>query len=116
MRTITVDKAQLLAKLGANRAAHAATFQLAIEKYREQAIEHFERYVKAIKAGGDVPRVLPLPQPEEHTEDYDRAIEMLKWHQGDTIQLDEGEFRQYVHDDWGWARSFLSNTTSYTNG
>ena len=54
-----------------------------------------------------------LPRPEVHTEDYDRAISMIEWHIGDTVELEEYQFAELVMDQWNWNKSFFSNTTSY---
>lgn len=114
MNEITVGKAKLMATLQANREAHAAIFRRAIERYRVLAIATFEDYVAQVKAGKPVPRVLQLPIPEEHTEDYDRAILMLEWETYDEVQLTMVEFAQYVQDKWGWHAAFTANSTSYT--
>ena len=113
MNTITVDKAKLMQTLVENRAKHRDTYFKAIEVYRAKAIEIFEEQLEALKAGKLPERSLRLPLPEEHTADYDRAVEMLHWHEGDTVELTEREFAQYVQDDWGWRQTFTANTTSY---
>jgi hypothetical protein len=59
---------------------------------------------------------VPSAGPEEHTEDFDRAIEMLQWEVGDEVTLSEHDFATLVQNQWGWARSFASNTTSYVGG
>jgi len=51
--------------------------------------------------------------PEEHTADFDRAIEALEWHTGDEIELEEHQFEELVRNQWGWHRAFMANTTSY---
>lgn len=114
MNKIIVNKTQLLEALRINRTKHVDIFQQAIEKYREQAIVRFEEYIAQIKAGKSVPRALPLPMPEEHTDDYDRAIQMLEWHLEADVSVTEQEFRQYVQDQWGWYHSFAANSASYT--
>ena len=38
---------------------------------------------------------------------------MLEWHQGETIELDQDQFSELVLDQWGWHKSFFSNTASY---
>jgi hypothetical protein len=113
MRTITVNKLLLMATMSTNRDAHRATFEKALEVFRVKAIERFEQSIADVKAGKMPDRFLNLPWPEEHTQDYDRALQMLHWHQGDEIELTESEFTQYIQDDWGWRQSFASNTTAY---
>lgn len=109
----TVKKAELIQTLQANRTIHAAQYQTAIEKYRLRAIEFFNEAIDKIKAGGEPERYLNLPVPEEHTEDFDRAIEALEWHTEPTIELDDHQFDELVRNRWGWHRTFVANTTSY---
>lgn len=113
MDTITVDKPRLIAVLRTNRDEHEAMYLKAIERYRERTLVWLNEQIDALKAGKDAQRSCPLPIPERHTEDFDRAIEMLEWDQGSTVDLAEHDFRQYIQNKWGWAQTFTSNTASY---
>lgn len=115
MNTITVSVAQLLDTLRANKATHHDTFVKAMTVFRIKAIEVLDEQIASIHKGGLPDKFLRLPIPEEHTEDYDRAIQMLEWHTEPTIELSMGEFTQYVQDNWGWRQNFLTNTASYAN-
>lgn len=110
---IKVNKMELVDILRKNREIHASIYQTAIEKYRELSLTWFNNAVDVLKAGGEPPRTLPYPIPEEHTEDFDRAIKMMQMDVNDELDLEEHEFRQYVDNEWGWARSFLANSGSY---
>lgn len=114
MGDVTVAKAELLAIVEANRAAHWAVFQKACDKFRERAISKLNALADQVKRG-DVPESLSvgLPIPEEHTDDYDRAIRMLRMHVGETVTLSEEACMRLVEDDWGWKQAFASNTSSY---
>lgn len=114
MRTITVNVRELIDTLAENAEGHKATFDAAMEVFEVQAIKVLQEQIETIREGGLPDRYLRLPVPEEHTKDYERALQMLEWHQEQTIELTEAEFAQYVQDDWGWRQSFLSNTASYT--
>lgn len=115
MRTITVKKGDLLRTVLYNRDKHAQTFQDAMEVYREQMIAELDRMIQEAKKGSKIRRAFALPEPEEHTADYDRVIQMLQMEVKDEVELDEIQFAQYVQDEWGWQRSFLANTSSYTS-
>lgn len=113
LNKITVDKADLIERLKANRDAHRAEYDAACEVYRERCIAEIEHMLADARAGV-IRRNLTLPIPEEHTEDYDRAIDMLEWAQSDTIELNQQEFATLVRNQWGWLSSFAANTSSYT--
>jgi len=116
VQQITVMKDRLQETLRENREAHREKYLTAVERYRDLAIEEFEKNIEEVKRGGPVRRALTLPVPEDHTNDYDTAIQMLEWTIEDEIELTMHEFEQYVEDNWGWRQSFTSNTTAYTEG
>lgn len=115
MRSIIVSVAELADTLEENRKNHRAIFEEALVNFKNKAISVFEVQIIAIQNGKMPETYLRLPIPEEHTKDYDRALQMLAWHEADTIELTEAEFTQYVQDDWGWRQSFINNTASYAS-
>ena len=113
MYQVKVEKARLLGVLKENRANHRAIFEKAQEVYRDKMVEELDRMIAEAKRGDKIRRAFSLPEPEDHTDDYDRAIGMLGMSVDDTVDLTLDEYRQYVEDEWGWQRSFASNTASY---
>ncbi|MFI5387626.1 MAG: hypothetical protein ACHQ50_16075 [Fimbriimonadales bacterium] len=65
------------------------------------------------KAGRRIRRAVAMPEPEDHTRDYDRIVRMLEMSVDDVLVLSEYDFSQYVMDQWEWAGTFASNTLSY---
>jgi hypothetical protein len=114
METITVDKADLHAKLETNRQAHQELFDKAQVVYREKMIEELDRALAEAKAGRRIRRAFSLPVPENHVEDFDTAIQMLEWETEDYVELSHRDFRRYVQNQWEWERSFAANTMSYS--
>lgn len=115
MSPVTVDRNNLILIVKGNRDRHRETFVKACAVFKERAIAQIEDLVSQIKAGKVRSLHIPLPVPEEHTEDYDRALRMLDMHTGSTIELTEDAYRCLVDDEWGWRHSFLSNTVAYTS-
>lgn len=114
MENIEVAKAELLEKLKQNRADHRAIFEEALEGFREQATKVLNRALDNLKANRCQDVSVSRLVPRDHTGDYDRTIAMIEMSIGDTVVLSEDDFAQYVMDDWGWQRSFLSNTYGST--
>jgi hypothetical protein len=56
---------------------------------------------------------ISLPMPEDHTDDYERAIKMLDLDVREDIELTEQEFAQYVLDDWGWKDQWTTTNSAY---
>jgi hypothetical protein len=112
--TVTVDKIELTEKIEANRAKHRAIFEEAVVGYRNQAIQMLEEHISRIKAGRVMRVHVVLPEPEDHTGDYDRVLAMLAMHQGDSIVIGQHDFASYVLDDWAWKKQFLTTNSSYS--
>jgi glyceraldehyde-3-phosphate dehydrogenase/erythrose-4-phosphate dehydrogenase len=113
MRTVTVSKARLLETLQHNRDEHRALFLKAQERYREAAIEELDRMLAEARAGSKIRRAVSLPEPQDYTSSFDTAIQMVEWEEGDTVELDQHEFAQYVQNEWGWMGSFVGSTQAY---
>lgn len=111
--TITVDLNELLTRLKENRAGHAQAYAKAWEGYMKVTREELEDKLARIKAGKPIDRFLGGSPPEDHTKDYDVVIEMLVMSVGNTLSLTQGQFRQYVQDDWGWKEQWTTSNTAY---
>lgn len=113
MQTVTVDKSKLMRTLQKNRKNHRQIFEDALDGWKRALIGALERAVKEAKEGSDYKTFFDLKRPEDHTEDYDYAIGMLRMHVGETVELSEGEYRELVVDNWGWKRSFTATAQAY---
>lgn len=120
MDSITVNKQNLIETLKTNRDEHQAIYAKAVLAYKARYVEEAKRFAdEAVRSAAIGARFVAFnypPVPEEHTDDFDRAIQMLEWDLSDTVDLSTHEFAQYVQNNWGWAKTFTSNTVSYTGG
>lgn len=57
----------------------------------------------------------PLRFPENHLEDYDRVIDMLKFSVADKVELSSTDFDAYVRNNWAWRSSYLSSNSNYVS-
>lgn len=117
MNPINVNRVQLIAKVQANRDDHAAANTAAEAAYREAAARWLQGQLDRVQAGHMPDRSMPrsLPQPEDHTADYDGAIAMLQWSTDDTYELDESTFANLVLNLWHWTSSWASTNSSYSS-
>ena len=113
MQSVTVSKENLLATMKKNREEHRDVFLRAQEVYRQRVIEELDRRLNDAKNGRPLDLVFRLPVPEDHTDDYDAAIQAVSWHIEDNIELEWDTFQMYVLNRWHWARAFAANTGSY---
>ena len=68
----------------------------------------------AARNGKRIEQYIRLPEPEDHTRDYDRVISMLEMDLTDTVELSESDYSQYVLDDWQWKRQCLGTNRAYS--
>jgi hypothetical protein len=114
--TITVNKADLLAKMKENRDKHRQVFIDSLEGYRKALLDELEAHVKDLQNGKAPVIHIGLPRPTDHTREYDRVIGMLEMDKGSEFTLDETTYAQYVDDDWHWKRQWLRMSSSYAAG
>jgi hypothetical protein len=107
---VEVKKEEVLTRIRANRDQHRSIYEQAVEGYRKRAIETMEQMIADARKGGEIRQSIHLPVPEDHTEDYDRVIDMLDMEVKATVELSEQEFAWYVRDDWSWKAAFLHST------
>lgn len=110
---VRIDKDELLAVLIENHERHRETFEKAQEGYRKRIIEELDRRLADARAGRKIDLAFRMPVPEDHTEDYEREIRMLKMETGDVITLSSREFDWFVMDNWGWKTGFTMSSSPY---
>jgi hypothetical protein len=131
-RTVTINREKLVAKLKENRALHAKIYVEAGAGYLEACVEHMKKvrrnYARALK---QIEEQVPLPAegvrwseldaedetpqaPTHSLNAYDEAIELFSWHEAEQVKLTVEEFRHYVLDKWGWKRSWLETSSTYS--
>lgn len=113
MRTVTVRKVELIEKLTTNRATHRAQFEAALDGWHRVVLAELQSAVLDALAARQYRTFFQLPQPSDHTEEYDRALAMLGMEVGDTVELTDIEFAELVMDNWRWKNDFLSTNASY---
>jgi hypothetical protein len=96
-----------------NRANHRSRFEAAIKGYRATCIKALDRRIAMIRDQKMFDMRFTLPVPEDHTDDYDRAITMLSFSLDEKITLSEHEFECYMRDSWSWSHAFSETSTKY---
>lgn len=113
MRTVTVNRDEFIERVTKNRNSHRSVFEEALEGYRNRLTAELERRIRDLKRGREVNQYIGLPEPEDHTDDYDRILAMAEMSIRDTLELTEDEFAMYVMDQWRWKQSFSASTALY---
>lgn len=115
METVLISKQKLLEKVKENRELHRTTFEEALQGWKYRVLEELEKAISDAKKGRDFRTYFSLPQPEDHTPEYDAVIDQIEWSEEGKIELTFHQFNQFVRDDWGWKQDFLANTSMYVS-
>jgi hypothetical protein len=90
-------------------------FLKAQEGYRIDVVEELDRMLKDARDGKKIQRALSMAEPQDHTKDYDRVIDMLEMSQDEIIEIEAHEFDQYVRDNWAWKAHADALNTMYAS-
>jgi len=104
---------ELLRILTENREKHRGIFLEAQEGFRQRVIEELDRRLADVRQHRHIDLYFQLPEPEDHTSDYDREIRMLEMELSDKVVLTSTQFEQLVLDRWPWRTGFETSTASY---
>lgn len=115
MQTVRVSKDSVLEKLKSNRDGHRAIFEEALDGYHKVVTEHLEQALADARANKQYTTYLALPEPQDHTRDYDRVIALVDMSLDKELELTLIEFSQYVLDDWGWKGDFIGTANIYNS-
>jgi hypothetical protein len=113
MRTVNLRRDEFVEKVTANKATHRDVFEKALDGYQRRLVRELERRVADVKAGRRIDRYISLPEPSDHTEDYDRILMMAEMSVDEIIELSADDFTRFVMDQWDWKQDFTETATYY---
>ena len=117
LAAVRVKREELLAKVKANREKHIRDFFAATEGYKEERTRVLrEALAKAETEDASKDLYVHLEAPHNHTEDYDRVIDLLTMSLDSEVDLPSDEFDRYARDKWGWSTAFSQSVAGYTRG
>jgi hypothetical protein len=113
--SITANRNELIDKLQTNLAEHQAKVEKAQKNYRQKVMEELERRLADGRNGRplDVSIFASMPVPRSFAREYEQAIEELRWHTEETIELSSRDFKRFVLDNWDWAPQFAASNSAY---
>ncbi len=111
---VKIKRSELLDVIKINHLKHKAMFDEAMVGYEKELEKVLSEKLEMVRAGSRIEKSIRLPEPEDHTGDYQRIIRMLVMDVRDTIDLDERQFAEYVMDDWIWKKEWVTNNLAYT--
>jgi hypothetical protein len=116
MRSVKVEKLELLNIVRDNKKKHVKEFDEAVKDYKKAALKVAKEHVEFAKTGDleQIAKIKAMPQkPTSYEKDYERAIRMLELSVESVIELEEDIFNQLVLDEWTWKHAFVASNSLY---
>lgn len=113
MEKVRVKPQKLIAKLKENFERHKKELEVANKNYLAAAIKSLGIRLTSLKDGKVVDLRFNLDPPDDHTEDYERAITMLEMSEDETVTITSTQFAAFVQDQWQWKQNFLLKNSTY---
>lgn len=111
--TITVNPITLIKKLRENREKHIKEYEEAKQGYQKFVVAELQKAIADVEEGKILKNHLTFVYPKLYSKSYDVAIDMLRWHNGYTIELSHEDFSGFVRDEWDWSESAHASNTYY---
>ena len=114
-RVIKVNKQQLIETIKKNKQLHIKEYKQAVIAFKKEALKQIAKLEKAVKAGNTEGIRLDLTTPQYRASDYDKLVLMFTWDLEKEVELSQGEFNQYIHDEFDFAIAAKMSNTYYSN-
>jgi hypothetical protein len=111
---VKIKRGELLKALRENLSGHRKIFEEALDGYKRAVIDELERNLQLARDGKRFPSVVRIPEPKDHTKEYESIIRAVEMSVDDEIELEWNQFECYVMDNWSWKHSFLISNASYS--
>lgn len=112
---IRAKKDEILSRLRTNRETHATIVAEARKGYVDLAREALRQRLDQLESGKIVALTFSLDPPQDHSDVYDTAIQMLELATDDVIEMDSAQVRTLVMDKWDWSQRFLAVNAQYSS-
>ncbi len=105
---------EILEKLRVNREEHIKIVREAQKGLRDRWRKMLTGALEDLDEGDPVEPSLHLTIPSNHTDDFDRAIQMFEMITDEEVSLREESFQAYVRNEWHWRQQFLMSNMAYS--
>lgn len=112
--SVKIGRLALLDVMEKNRTNHRTIVEEARKGYLAAAKKQLEQLLDDVKTGKFKPLILNLELPQDHTEDYDTVIGMLKMSADVELDVQFSDYQKYVEDKWEWKHHFLLSNAGYS--
>lgn len=110
---VNVDRKELLGILQENREEHYAEYEKAKQGFRILLQKELEKKLEQCKTGKKVELSFKNHKPDNHLDDFDDIIGLLKLTESSTVSVGMDEYKRYYKNEWDWKRYWHSSNVMY---
>ena len=114
MKTIKVEKSELIDILEKNKKVHIKEFKDTWSGYKEDVQSWMEKQVLNLRSNKDFEVRFEGTMPYSNEEDYTKILGMLELSVDTEVDLTTEEYTSYVQDDWEWKHHFSAMNSTYS--
>ena len=112
---IVASKGEVLERLQTNLAKHKKVIEEARAAFVKRCRRILKKELKKVGQGRIQNMNVSLRAPEDHSGEYETAIEMMQLHVEDHVTLSTAEVRSLMMDKWDWMQQFLMTNYAFSN-
>jgi hypothetical protein len=120
MEKVTVKVETVVAALKENYERHKTDYAEAYDGYKRQAKILLEERLAEVAASSSETEQenlrFDLTPPEDHRDDYERAIGMLEMTTDEETRITATQYAAFIQDKWSWQREWSHSNKAYTRG
>lgn len=116
MNAVRIDRLRLQAAIQKNRDEHRDLFLTAQEGFRKRVVEELDDMLTEARDGRGLRTHVALVPPEDHTNEYNRILDMLAMSDEPTVEISQADFARYVRNEWDWFARASALNVAYASG
>lgn len=114
MDKVRIEKQKLMNVLTDNFDKHLTDLKDIKHERRGEILDHCRDLIENIRKDKEYQPVFKqYPLPDDHSDEYRRAIKMVEFSVDENIELSERQFDELVMDNWNWKRGFELAKSAY---
>lgn len=112
-QTVNVNREALITALYEGLNVHQAQLTELKADYKKAVVKFMSAAARRARKGDFSDLVLRLQAPQDHSQEYIDAIEMLEVSVDENIQLDKETYKAYYRNEWSWSSGLETASALY---
>lgn len=112
-QTVNVNREALITALYTGLQVHQTQLTELKADYKKAVVKFMSAAARRARKGDFRDLVLRLQAPQDHSQEYIDAIEMLEVSVDENVQLDKETYKAYYRNEWSWSSNLEASSALY---